>query len=695
MNRPFMNTDQLVLIAEPDPQVAETVKKVVGKFGFKAVHIVNSSAALVKTLEVDQPGWVITSATFPQGPTALHILELFSKYKIFSESRISILVDKSYESCLPKAFELGALSWHRKPLSEVGLTADFELLFGILERSSFNDALASAAFISRYLKEKNRKEDVLVLYRNLFALYPDLPEALFALFDALVLNIETIEAKKLLGRARLLEYPGWEEYAKSVTLEGETIKPELGVNAVVIASADETLRTKLADILAKVTDARLYSFGNGKEAYEFCSFHPHVDLVIAEWKLPQMQGPQFVQRLRQEMPPSLPIIVIGHQVSEEDKFLMEEVGVSELLEKPLRDKNIITGLATALQQEHRPTTAKAMERKLQQYLEIGDKDRAERLLSQINKQPSEGLKLYAQGLISYFEKNLSEARSLFSLAHQKGASKIKTIHFLAMANEESGEPAAALRYYLKAQEISPRNIVRLCKIIELNRELEKLTDAEFYIKVAQNVDLDNTALTAEEAKLALKFRNTKRLQEVLRMGTLSNEQLATLTNQMARQLVKEGKIHAATSIYSTCLQVLPPQQILLRSRVSYNLALAYIRQNDYPKALNSLSGEISSAETPLKSRITNLRNAIQVAIKNGTSISFKDPSKPDKEDDFEEIETGSPTGERKVIKLELSKASVGDICCYKIYNAPEGSSEKWEAALRAKIKFTPMVGLFR
>lgn len=699
MKRPFLDPDQLVLIAEADAEISNLLQQELNKRGFTKVYAVQSCQSAIKTLEIDQPGWVICAANVNEQPTALHILELLSKYKIFSETRVSFLVTADMMDCLPMAFELGLLSWHEKPMTAESLSTDFNALFRILNETNYNDSLASAYFISRYLERVGNKEDLLLLYQNLFALFPDIPEALFGLFKALVLNNETKEAKKLVGRARLLEYPGWEEAAKTVFAENEVVKPELGVNAVVVAVPDEALRVRIQDLLSRVTDARIYAFSDGKEAYDFCSFHPHVDLVVAEWKLPDMSGPQFVQRLRQEMPPSLPIIVLGLKVPDEDQVLMEEIGVSGYIEKPLQDKLFVSTLARALQQEHRPTTPRSVERKLLQYLEIGDTDRAQRLASYIAREGKvpEGTKIYARGLIAFYEHNLQNAKTHLSNALQRGGNKVKILNALAMTCEELGDNEGALKYYRSAQELSPRNIARLCKIIELNREAEKLNDAEFYIKAAAKIDPDNAALTAEELKLALKLRNTKRLLETLRKRILSESQLVAITNQMGVKLVRQGKFNAAASLYVTCLQVLSKKQTLLRTRILYNLALAHVRHGDYQSALTALSSDSSLIKSALSPRVLSLRNAIRTAMQSGTVISFKgsNTQKQAKEDNFEEIETGPSAGERKTIKLELSNANVGDIGCYKIYSSSSAIPPKWEDALREKIRFNPMVGIFR
>jgi excisionase family DNA binding protein len=86
--------------------------------------------------------------------------------------------------------------------------------------------------------------------------------------------------------------------------------------------------------------------GTGMEGLEMVSRHP-VDLVLLDLKMPQMNGAQFIARLRQRQEQTPVIIVSGYPDSE----LMAEAmrfGPLMLIKKPVEKRELISAVRMAL-----------------------------------------------------------------------------------------------------------------------------------------------------------------------------------------------------------------------------------------------------------------------------------------------------------------------------------------------------------
>ncbi len=80
----------------------------------------------------------------------------------------------------------------------------------------------------------------------------------------------------------------------------------------------------------------VHAFQDGQKAWEAIESGLQVDAVIMEWKIPNLSGPLFLQRLRMQGQVTLPVIVLSSLVTKKDKNLLREMGVATVVEKPLR-----------------------------------------------------------------------------------------------------------------------------------------------------------------------------------------------------------------------------------------------------------------------------------------------------------------------------------------------------------------------
>jgi len=73
---------------------------------------------------------------------------------------------------------------------------------------------------------------------------------------------------------------------------------------------------------------------NGAEGLDLAAQEPELDLLIVDINMPQMDGLEFVRRLRGELRSPLPVLVSSTESAEEDRAAAREAGATGFLPKP-------------------------------------------------------------------------------------------------------------------------------------------------------------------------------------------------------------------------------------------------------------------------------------------------------------------------------------------------------------------------
>lgn len=109
---------------------------------------------------------------------------------------------------------------------------------------------------------------------------------------------------------------------------------------VMIADDSSTVRKFVSFSLA-ACDLEVVTAVDGMDALEKISQTPHVDLIIVDLNMPNMDGFEFIQNVRgSEVHRNVPIIILSSERGEESKRRGKEVGANAYIEKPFDAKNI-------------------------------------------------------------------------------------------------------------------------------------------------------------------------------------------------------------------------------------------------------------------------------------------------------------------------------------------------------------------
>ncbi len=106
---------------------------------------------------------------------------------------------------------------------------------------------------------------------------------------------------------------------------------------VLIIDDEEDIRNIIGEFCEMIgVDKRICS--NGKEGIEMFK-KENFDLVISDIKMPDMDGYEFVKKIR-ELDNSIPVVICSGFIDEKTKDKFKEIGINYYLEKPFKLKDI-------------------------------------------------------------------------------------------------------------------------------------------------------------------------------------------------------------------------------------------------------------------------------------------------------------------------------------------------------------------
>lgn len=106
-----------------------------------------------------------------------------------------------------------------------------------------------------------------------------------------------------------------------------------GEETIVIVDDEEMVLTSLQAYLNLETDYEVHTFSSARAALDYLQ-SGHVDLVISDYLMPEMDGITFLSKVRDLHPEAPRIILTGYADKENAIKGINEVGLYQYIEKP-------------------------------------------------------------------------------------------------------------------------------------------------------------------------------------------------------------------------------------------------------------------------------------------------------------------------------------------------------------------------
>lgn len=117
-------------------------------------------------------------------------------------------------------------------------------------------------------------------------------------------------------------------------MPSEAVRERCRKLRVLIAEDDEDIAGLVAAVLEDLKVATIWTASDGAKAWDiFLQLRNQIDLVIADWVMPKMDGLDLLRRVR-EARPSVPFLMLTGKVTAASVAAARQLGVSAYIAKP-------------------------------------------------------------------------------------------------------------------------------------------------------------------------------------------------------------------------------------------------------------------------------------------------------------------------------------------------------------------------
>lgn len=662
-----------IVAASPSSSVRPTMVSVLRGLGFENVITVASIDEVIAHRARSPIDWLVT-VLFQSEPT--NPLQLLRRGRegdqTWREMLISLFVTQEEMTVLSWAYAHGLLSGHAAPFNASQFQETIDSILHHVDDEKLNTSLVAARYLRKHLEDQGQWRERVRLEESIVRLNPGEPAHRLTLAEAAFAAGNTERARaalwnavqrdaSLVARARIIA-----EKHLGAAASGKRLK------VCLIVDSDEAARRTLGDSLAAIGAKTIHEFEGGDEAWEWLDDNPPPDLILMEWRLPKLSGPSLVQRLRgKETLKLVPLIVTSSLIGRTDVPLLQEMGVTTLVEKPVRRSDLINAIAWSVEQTSRPTDPSSVVTKIRGLLATDGLKEAQRIMETFARDvsPDDPEFLYLQAEFAFHLGDFTAARDIATKSLAGGGRSVLALNVLGKSLMQLREFSKALQVFALATEVSPQSIERLCAVAETKNELGDDDGAVQTLAQAATLDAGNQKLVNTSVNIGLATGN-KELVEDQFENFKPNESILAYVNNRAVAFAKAGNFSEGIKLYNNALSALPADKPKLKQILLYNLALSQIQCGDPNGAQATLAGTDVEIDQQLGRKIKSLGERLDEAIATGKPMRLN-----------QNIPSDSATaskGRFESLSKRFRPASVAPqsiFCCHGIFTEPDPPSE--------------------
>jgi two-component system, chemotaxis family, chemotaxis protein CheY len=118
-----------------------------------------------------------------------------------------------------------------------------------------------------------------------------------------------------------------------------------------IVEDSPTMTRMYRTVLGRQGDAELLFAGTGVEGLDRAAQRPDMEMFIVDINMPEMDGLEFLRRLRGELGLTQPALVISTESQEADREAARQAGADAYLEKPWEPDRLLSAIEDLWQQK--------------------------------------------------------------------------------------------------------------------------------------------------------------------------------------------------------------------------------------------------------------------------------------------------------------------------------------------------------
>jgi len=353
---------------------------------------------------------------------------------------------------------------------------------------------------------------------------------------------------------------------------------------VLVADDIQPARETMVNILRVLGFKNIIQAANGEEAWELLQDNPDVELIISDWKMPRMDGIEFLRKLRRESKwQDVPFLFVTSKSEREDVALASDLGISGYLVKPVTIGSFIEKLKK-LDQDSSQNAWKEAFKNARRLGAEGKFDEAEHKLRELIEEfPALEPRIYLEIAHVYAQKeDWYEAEKMAANALTVNPLMVRAWFFKAQMQGKQKRWEEAIESAKQALEISPKNTEYMLFAGEAYLNINDLTKAREYFIMAINNDPKDNEVKEIIWNTYLKYDLVQEVQADFGPLLFTSLTVDTLNN-FAVALRRQGRPQEALDVYKFALKKEPENQKIL-----YNISVAYLNVNRTDSAIKYL-----------------------------------------------------------------------------------------------------------
>lgn len=633
----FKDKSVRIVIVESNASLRQLVADSLRAAGYKSTQALASLDDAKAFTETENFDWLILPLGLDQTISGVSFLRLTVEYPEFKHIRVSFFVDVTDEELLPKCFEYGALNYFQKPSTKDAFNAELSTFQKRMECCNYEEPLVASLYLYDTLKNLGHTKDLLFLTKRMQEFFPGHFELMKRMIESCYLN-KLVDQSKSCYQQSLFMFPvhsnELKELANSLFGKSDIVANEeaasniLNVKHVVLVDKDDTERTKVTGVLTELGITEVSEFNDGEQAWGFINEQEKIDLLICEWKIPSLTGPYLIQRVRQKFP-EVPIIIQSSVLKATDMVLLKELGISDLVQKPIEREQFLKSLVWTIQQDRTPVDRNALENKFFGLVNARKLSDAKNLMGKYceNEQFPKAKKNILQAEFALSEGYFIKARDLSVLALKIMPDNVTALNTLGKCFMGLRQYPSAIKCFQKAQTFSPNNLDRLCMLAEARAEIGEVKQSSESLDHAQHLDSGSTTVQEAGVKVALASHNLIQAKKLMGQITSLGKLISYLNNKAVAH-AKSGFNSEGLVLYDNTLKSIPDSRPDLKARVLYNISLAQIRDGKMSEAISNLKSAVKDPDSIVFSKAKSLLKRCEEAKAKNTALMLRENDAP-------------------------------------------------------------------
>ena len=104
---------------------------------------------------------------------------------------------------------------------------------------------------------------------------------------------------------------------------------------ILVVDDSSTMRRIIKNTLHRLGHKEIFEGEDGNQGWEELIKHPDIDIILTDWNMPNMNGLQFVQKVRAEVKfENIPIVMITTEGGKKEVITALKAGVNNYVVKP-------------------------------------------------------------------------------------------------------------------------------------------------------------------------------------------------------------------------------------------------------------------------------------------------------------------------------------------------------------------------